>query len=100
MNSLPLLSKLILEQEQQLDAAMPQPGADSALPQGAPSASPQAPQPLTSEGKVFLIDLIKRALAISPDNISQQDKAVFNEKLTTENADTVLKKLQNIIEQF
>ncbi len=72
----------------------PAPTGDQTTP--SPDETPAAP--VTSQGKVFLIDLALKALAVDPNTINQYDKAVFNQAVTPQNAEDVLKKIQNIIE--
>lgn len=61
---------------------------------------PQAePQPLTSAGKVFLIDYVRKALAVDPGTLTADEKAIFNEpEVNAENGDQILNRLQEIID--
>ena len=54
----------------------PAPGAAAPAPEPAASAAPapeEAPKPVSSEGLRNLVDLIQRALVISPDSIEKQE---------------------------
>ncbi len=96
-------SRILLEQK-----AIPQnggpvqpdqeePAAQNSEP--APEQEPVAePQPITPEGKVFLIDLIRKALAISPDSLTPEEKGIFNDpEIQSDNAEDILTKLQQIV---
>lgn len=100
----------ILEQET-TPAAIPQTGgpvtpSTTGEPPPAPAASAPAPeqprpegQPLTSPGKVFLIDYIRKALAVDPGTLTADEKAIFNEpEVNAENGDQILTRLQEIID--
>jgi hypothetical protein len=64
----------------------------------APEQPAEEPKPLTSEGKVFLIDYIRKALAIDPGTLTPDEKAVFNEpEVNSENGEEILNRLQDII---
>lgn len=104
-------SKILLEQEQQAipqNGGPVQPGAPTdQLPQAQaaapaeeppPAEEPAPAEPLSSEGKVFLVDLIRKALAISPDSLSPDEKAVFSKPtVQATNADEILEELERII---
>jgi len=94
-----------------LEADAPQPGLDqSGGAQGDPNAAPAAPapapapapeqeaQPMTPEGKVFLVELALKALAIDSSTISEQDKAIFETHVTKDNADQVADRIRQIVE--
>jgi hypothetical protein len=102
-------ASILTEQQPPVPAADPnaqQPG----LPQtGGPTAPvPQAPppveppkqsQPITPEGKIFLIDYIRKALAVDPGSLSADEKAVFNDaEINSENAESILDQLKQIID--
>lgn len=99
----------ILEQET-VPAAIPQTGGpvtptttgQEPAPAPAPAPAPeptQEPQPLTPAGKVFLIDYIRKALAVDPGTLTADEKAIFNEpEVNAENGDQILTRLQEIID--
>lgn len=72
------------------------PAATPATP--APEQGAQEPQKLTVEGKRYLIEVALKALSLDPNTLSEQDKTIFNEEVTAENADTILQRLQSIID--
>jgi|688.fasta_scaffold223126_2 hypothetical protein len=75
-----------------------QPPAPAPEQPAAPEQPVQEPKPLTSEGKVFLIDYIRKALAIDPGTLTPDEKAVFNEpEVNSENGEEILNRLQEII---
>lgn len=101
--------RILLEQEQQ---SIPQTGGPvqpgpPVLEPVAPAPVPEEPPPpeelpqpekLTSEGKMFLIDLIRKALAISPESLTPEEKGVFSAaEIQADNAEDTLSKLQQII---
>lgn len=97
-------SSVLLEQE--AAPAIPQDGGPTAQPAApapaapapaAPAPEPEA-KPMTSEGKMFLVQLALKALAVDPDTISEQDKAIFETEVTTANADEVADRIRQIIE--
>ena len=101
-------SRILLEQDQQAipqNGGPVQPGAAQAAPAApAPAAPPPAPEPpaepekITPEGKLFLVDLIRKALAISPDSLSPEEKSVFSDsEIQSDNVEEILNKLQQII---
>ena len=55
---------------------------------------------LTVEGKRYLIELIQKALSVDPDNLTAEQKAIFDEEITVENADDMLNQLTALIEPF
>lgn len=71
------------------------PMTEPAAPQ-VPSA-PAAPQKFTPEGKRFMIQMVLRALAFDPNNITDPDKAIFDQDVTPENADTILSRIEQIM---
>lgn len=98
-------TRILLEQGQQaipqnggpVQPGEPQAAAPAPEPEPAPEPAPE-PEKLTSEGKMFLVDLIRKALAISPDSLSPEEKAVFSEpEIQADNADEILETLQRII---
>jgi len=105
--------------EQPAPAPAPAPGLDqTGGPQGQPPAAPapaappmpadipapekeQKPKPLTSPGRAFLVDLIRRALEIDPKSLDDADMGVFaDDEVTIENAAEVEKKLASIINRL
>jgi hypothetical protein len=99
---------LLAEQYAKLDEADPVAPAQPAAPQGEdPNIDPKdsklpAPgstitAPLTPEGKVYLIDLCRRALAFDPKQVGEFDKDVISNPVTPENADKSLKDIQRIV---
>lgn len=86
------------------DLGIPQEGAEgSAIPQVQNAPPPVEPaaapaEKLTPEGKRYLIELALKALALDPGSLSEHDKSLFNENVTAENADTILKRIQNLVD--
>jgi len=81
----------------------PPPAAAPAVPApAAPVPAPEAPEPepVSSEGLRNLVDLIQRALVISPDSLDPVDKAVFNDKVTVLNALEKQQKLSDIVDRL
>jgi len=72
--------------------------APAPAPAAAPAPAPEEPQPMTPEGKKFLVELALKCLAVNPDTISQADKAIFDTHVTTSNADEVEKRIKDIVE--
>lgn len=70
----------------------------AAMDPSAPPAIPDTPAPaqLTSEGKRFMIELALKALAFDPHNMADADKGIFDEEVTAENGEDILKRIQNI----
>lgn len=68
-----------------------QPGDMSAV---APAAKPEK---ITSEGKRFMVEMVVKALAFDPQNMSDEDKDIFNQDITPENADEILNRIEQII---
>lgn len=68
----------------------------------APAPAPEAPEPepVSSEGLRNLVDLIQRALVISPDSLDSADKAVFNDKVTVLNALEKQQQLSDIVDRL
>ena len=94
-----------------LEADAPQPGLNqdggaqgapnvAAAPAPAAPAPAPAPEPqqMTPEGKVFLIELALKSLAVDPSTISEQDKAIFETHVTKDNADQVADRIKQIVE--
>ena len=81
----------------------PAPGAAAPAPEPAASAAPapeEAPKPVSSEGLRNLVDLIQRALVISPDSLNAADKAVFNDRVSIQNAIEKQELLSDIIDRI
>lgn len=76
------------------DLGIPQ--VQNAPPPVEPAAAPA--EKLTPEGKRYLIELALKALALDPGSLSEHDKSLFNENVTAENADTILKRIQNLVD--
>jgi len=90
-----------------LEADAPQPGLDQTggqqgdqtmAPAAAPAAPEQEAQPMTPEGKVFLVELALKALAVDSSTISEQDKAIFETHVTKDNADQVADRIRQLVE--
>jgi len=47
---------------------------------------------------MFLVQLALKALAVDPDTISEQDKALFEEPVTTANADQIADRIRQIVD--
>lgn len=73
--------------------------AQPAPAEPAPTEQP-APEPVSSEGLRNLVDLIQRALSISPDSLEAADKAVFSAEVTIQNALEKQKQLTDIVDRF
>jgi len=78
--------------------AEPAPAPAPAAP--APEPAAPEPEPVSSEGLRNLVDLIQRALVISPDSLDPVDKAVFNDKVTVLNALEKQQKLSDIVDRL
>lgn len=104
--------KLISEQLSRLDEAPVQqpagaqeapqpndPAAASKLPPSptTPDASAAQQTAINPEGKVFLVDLARKALAFDPHQLPEFDREVLGTNVTADNADTVLKDIQRIL---
>lgn len=76
------------------------PVAPAAPAPAAPAPEPEAPEPVSSEGLRNLVDLVQRALVISPDSLDAVDKAVFNDKVTIQNALEKQQKLSDIVDRL
>ena len=88
------------------------PQAQPVAPVAAPVAAPmpadipdpeeeQKPKPLSSPGRAFLVDLIRRALEIDPKSMDDSDTGVFaDDEVTIENAAEIEKKLASIINRL
>ena len=77
------------------------PAAPTPAP-AAPAPEPAAPEPepVSSEGLRNLVDLIQRALVISPDSLDSADKAIFNDKVTVLNALDKQQQLSDIVDRL
>lgn len=96
---------ILLEQEQQAipqtgGPVTPAPAAPAPEPAPAEQPAPEPPKPVSSEGLRNLVDLIQRALVISPDSLEPADKAIFDDKVTIENALDKQKQLTDIIDRL
>lgn len=80
----------------------PPAAAPAAPAPAAPAPEPAAPEPepVSSEGLRNLVDLVQRALVISPDSLDAVDKAVFNDKVTIQNALEKQQKLSDIVDRL
>lgn len=80
----------------------PIPGAAAPAPVPAPAAPApeEAPKPVSSEGLRNLVDLVQRALVISPDSLDAADKAVFNDRVSIQNAIEKQQQLSDIIDRI
>ena len=76
------------------------PATPAAPAPAAPAPEPEAPEPVSSEGLRNLVDLVQRALVISPDSLDAVDKAVFNDKVTIQNALEKQQKLSDIVDRL
>ncbi len=79
---------------------------------GAPS-DPQTPMPdipaqenpalapevakVSTEGRRFLVDLALKALSFDPNQIPDSEKAIFDQDVTIQNADQILKQIRSIL---
>ena len=80
--------------------AIPPPDATASMtPPAAPQvpSAPPVPQKVTPEGKRFMIEMLLKALAFDPSSITDQDKSIFDETVTPENADTILSRIEQIM---
>lgn len=86
------------------DLGAPQMEEGSAIPQAQQAAPAPAPaqeaDKLTVEGKRYLIELALKALTVSPDQLSETDKPLLSTVVTAENADSIQKRIQGIIDQL
>ena len=75
------------------------PAAASKLPPSPTSADAAAKEQdvINPEGKVFLVDLVRKALAFDPHQLPEFDREVLGANVTIENADKVLKDIQRIL---
>ena len=102
---------ILLEQEQ--PAGIPQTGGPVAAqpaqpsPEPAPAPAPapeqpppEPPKPVSSEGLRNLVDLIQRALVISPDSLDAADKGIFDDKVTIDNALDKQRQITDIIDRL
>ena len=80
----------------------PAAAAPAAPAPAAPAPEPAAPEPepVSSEGLRNLVDLIQRALVISPDSLDSADKAIFNDKVTVLNALDKQQQLSDIVDRL
>ena len=75
--------------------------AQPAAPAPAPAPIEQpTPEPVSSEGLRNLVDLIQRALSISPDYLDAADKRVFNDRVTIQNALEKQQQLSDVIDKL
>ena len=88
------------------------PPMDPAMAGGPPMGMPMAPmappperKELTSPGREFLIELVRKALAISPEELNEHEKGIFEKDVNTDTehgsvytADDLLDELNDIIE--
>jgi hypothetical protein len=73
--------------------------AQPAAPAPAPIEQP-TPEPVSSEGLRNLVDLIQRALSISPDSLDAVDKSIFNSEITIQNSLEKQKQLTDIVDRL
>lgn len=96
-----LLTEAGLDPDQQAQQGAPAP-QQQVQPQ-VPSPQEQAAEPtadVTSEGKKFLIELARQALAVDPDNIPATEKDIFNIEITAENAEQILQRIQTVVDLY
>jgi hypothetical protein len=83
---------------------MAPPAAPAPAPMPADIPDPekeQKPKPLSSPGRAFLVDLIRRALEIDPKSMDDSDMGGFaDDEVTIENASEIEKKLASIINRL
>ena len=79
-------------------AGGPMPPMGGIPPMGGPPPAPPEPKTLTGEGKRFLVEMVVKALSIDPDNLTEPEKAIFEDDITPENAEDVLDTLREIID--
>jgi len=89
----------LFEQVPPQDLNIPAPEAPVAAPAAAamPPAEPPEQKPLTSEGEVFLINLIRKALFMNPDDLGLKtikDLPEVNSKNASEVLDKIVKLMQ------
>ena len=68
-----------------------------AAPQPEAQAQPAEPKPLTPEGEVFLINLLRKALFMNPDDLelkSLKDLPETNERNASDILNTIVKMMQ------
>lgn len=93
-----------------INEAAPPPSPDEAPP-GGPEQAPGTgvePKPIGQEkqavlapqGKVMLVDMALKALSIDPNDISQPEKAVFNQDVSPENAEEIASQVRSIIQTY
>ena len=97
-------SEYLLTEEDLQAAPEPSPsGIDEVQQNPSPDeqgqTAPDEPEKLTPEGKRFLIEIALKALSIDPATLTEQDKAIFGQEVTSHNADDVLNQIQQIVEQ-
>lgn len=102
---------VIKETFSQLDETNP--GMDPALG-GAPSSdipgvgdptgpspteqpAPPVVKPLTTEGKRYLVELALKALQFDPTHLTASDVSIFDQPVTTENAEDILDQINLIL---
>jgi len=93
--------KVLVEQqpvEVDVPAAVAAPAQDSQLPTATATAEGQ-PAPLTAEGEVFLVRLLRKALFMNPDDLDEKalkDLPEINEKNTAD----ILNKIVAIMNNY
>jgi urease accessory protein UreE len=92
-----------------IDPTEEQPADPQAAAQAQQDVQPQVPSPeevqeptadVTSEGKKFLVELARQALAVDPDMIPATEKELFNIEITNENAEEILKRIQSMVDLY
>lgn len=73
------------------------PNAASQLPPSPEVGAAPPPEAMTPEGKVFLVDLARKALAFDPHQLPEFDREVLGAQVTADTADKVLKDIQRIL---
>lgn len=64
-----------------------------------PSEPPPKPEvkPLTTEGKRYLVELALKALQFDPSHLTASDVSLFDQPVTTENAEEILDQINSIL---
>jgi hypothetical protein len=85
--------------------AAPPMGGMPMMPPMAPMAPPPERKELTSPGREFLIELVRKALGVDPNDLSEHDKAVFEKNVNMDpqagnvyTADDLLDELNDIVD--
>ena len=93
--------ELLLEVGDMDAPAPPAPAMEPAagMPTDAAQLPPEEPKQLTTEGKRFLIEISLKALAFDPAHIADQDRGIFMDEVTSENAESILEKIEAIVGQ-